>query len=235
MYSYMIFLDGYHLKDAILEGGIPFNRAYGMSIFEYQATDPRFNKIFNRAMADNSIFTMKKILDTYKGFEGLNTLVDVAGGSGASLNIIVSKYPSIIGINFDLPHVIQDAPPIPGVEHVGGDMFISVPKGDAIFMKWIVHNWSDEKCLIFLKNCYDALPNNGKMIVLDCALPVCPDTSLATKWVMHVDCIMLTNISGGKERTLEEFEALAKRVGFEGFQVACCVLDNYVMEFHKKA
>lgn len=25
--------------------------------------------------------------------------------------------------------------PIIGVEHVGGDMFISVPKGDAIFMK----------------------------------------------------------------------------------------------------
>lgn len=24
---------------------------------------------------------------------------------------------------------------MPGVEHVGGDMFVSVPKGDAIFMK----------------------------------------------------------------------------------------------------
>ncbi|KAK4835147.1 hypothetical protein QYF36_005955 [Acer negundo] len=67
------------------------------------------------------------------------------------------------GINFDLPHVIEDAPSYPDVEHVGGDMFVSVPKGDAIFMKWICHDWSDEHCLKFLKNCYEALPENGKL------------------------------------------------------------------------
>uniref|UniRef100_F6HU95 O-methyltransferase C-terminal domain-containing protein n=1 Tax=Vitis vinifera TaxID=29760 RepID=F6HU95_VITVI len=27
-----------------------------------------------------------------------------------------------------------------GVEHVAGDMFTSVPNGDAIFMKWILHS-----------------------------------------------------------------------------------------------
>lgn len=104
----------YHLKDAVLEGGIPFNRAYGMSAFEYHGTDPRFNKVFNKGMSDHSTITMKKILETYKGFEGLNSVVDVGGGTGAVLNMIVSKYPSIRGINFDLPHVIQDAPPYPG-------------------------------------------------------------------------------------------------------------------------
>ncbi|XP_022640967.1 uncharacterized protein LOC106769995 isoform X3 [Vigna radiata var. radiata] len=34
------------------------------------------------------------------------------------------------------------------------DIFVSVPKADTIFMKWICHNWSDEHCLMFLKNCY---------------------------------------------------------------------------------
>ncbi|TYH41042.1 hypothetical protein ES332_D12G289000v1 [Gossypium tomentosum] len=58
-----------------------------------------------------------------------------AVGTGATLSMIVSKYPTIKGINFDLPHVIENAPTCPGVEHVGGDMFASVPKGDAIFMK----------------------------------------------------------------------------------------------------
>jgi caffeic acid 3-O-methyltransferase len=29
--------------------------------------------------------------------------------------MIVSKYPSIRGINFDLPHVIEDAPSYPGM------------------------------------------------------------------------------------------------------------------------
>nr|Q8GU25.1 RecName: Full=Caffeic acid 3-O-methyltransferase; Short=CAOMT; Short=COMT; AltName: Full=S-adenosysl-L-methionine:caffeic acid 3-O-methyltransferase [Rosa chinensis]CAD29457.1 caffeic acid O-methyltransferase [Rosa chinensis] len=224
----------YHLKDAVLDGGIPFNKAYGMTAFDYHGTDPRFNKVFNKGMADHSTITMKKILETYKGFEGLTSIVDVGGGTGAVVNMIVSKYPSIKGINFDLPHVIEDAPQYPGVQHVGGDMFVSVPKGDAIFMKWICHDWSDEHCLKFLKNCYAALPDNGKVILGECILPVAPDTSLATKGVVHIDVVMLAHNPGGKERTEQEFEALAKGSGFQGIRVACNAFNTYVIEFLKK-
>ncbi|KAM2281078.1 caffeic acid 3-O-methyltransferase-like [Malus sylvestris] len=224
----------YHLKDAVLEGGIPFNKAYGMTAFEYYGTDPRFNKVFNRGMAAHSTITMKKLLETYKGFEGLTSIVDVGGGTGAITNMIVSKYPSIKGINFDLPHVIEDAPQYPGVEHVGGDMFVSVPKGDAIFMKFICHDWSDDHCLKFLKNCYTAVPDNGKVILAECILPVAPDSSLATKGVVHIDVIMLAHYPGGKERTEKEFEALAKGSGFKGFRVICSAFNTYVIEFLKK-
>ncbi|KAJ8760812.1 hypothetical protein K2173_021850 [Erythroxylum novogranatense] len=223
----------YYLKDSVLEGGIPFNKAHGMTSFEYHGKDLRFNKVFNRGMADHSTITMKKILESYKGFEGLTSVVDVGGGTGAVLGMIVSKYPSIKGINFDLPHVIEDAPSLPGVKHVGGDMFVSVPKGDAIFMKWICHDWSDEHCLKFLKNCYDALPENGKVIVAECILPVAPDTSLATKGVVHIDVIMLAHNPGGKERTEKEFQDLAKGAGFQGFRVMCSAFNTYVMEFLK--
>ncbi|KAL4383372.1 hypothetical protein GQ457_15G011860 [Hibiscus cannabinus] len=223
----------YYLKEAVLEGGIPFNKAYGMTAFEYHGTDPRFNKVFNRGMSDHSTITMKKILETYDGFEGIKTLVDVGGGVGATLSMIVSKYPTIKGINFDLPHVIEDAPSYPGVEHVGGDMFVSVPKGDAIFMKWICHDWSDEHCSKFLKKCYEALPDNGKVIVAECILPDYPDPSLATKLVVHIDCIMLAHNPGGKERTQKEFEALAKGAGFQGFQVKCSAFGTNIMEFLK--
>lgn len=69
-------------------------------------------------MSDHSTITMKKLLETYKGFEGLNSVVDVGGGTGAVLSMIVSKYPSIKGINFDLPHVIEDAPSYPGTHPI---------------------------------------------------------------------------------------------------------------------
>lgn len=131
----------FHLNDAVLEGGIPFNRAYGMTAFEYPETDERFNRVFNQAMSNHTTLILKKILDVYKGFEGINVLVDVGGGIGVTLNLITTKYPHIKGINFDLPHVLADAPSYPGVEHVGGDMFKSVPEGDAIFMKWILHDF----------------------------------------------------------------------------------------------
>ncbi|KAL6541454.1 Caffeic acid 3-O-methyltransferase [Orobanche gracilis] len=145
----------YHLKDAVLDEAIPFNKAYGMTPFEYSGKDLRFNKVFNQGMSNQSTILMKRVLDIYHGFEGLNTLVDV-GGVGATLDMIVSKHPSIKGINFDVPHVIDDADEVirsslkessnivsastkwrmfTSIKHVGGDMFLSVPKGDAIFMK----------------------------------------------------------------------------------------------------
>ncbi|RRT54382.1 hypothetical protein B296_00047386, partial [Ensete ventricosum] len=38
-------------------------------------------------------------------------LVDVGGGVGISLHMITSMHPHIKGVNYDLPHVISEAPP----------------------------------------------------------------------------------------------------------------------------
>ncbi|VVB11303.1 unnamed protein product [Arabis nemorensis] len=65
----------YQLKDAVLEGGIPFNKAFGMDAFEYQGPDPRFNKVFNNGMSKHTTIVMNKILETYKSFKGLYSLV----------------------------------------------------------------------------------------------------------------------------------------------------------------
>nr|POE55748.1 caffeic acid 3-o-methyltransferase [Quercus suber] len=158
-----VFLDSWpQLKDAILEGGIPFNRVYGMHAFEYPSMEPRFNQVLNTAMLNHTTIVIKQTLESYKGFEQLRQLIDVGGGLGVTLNLITSRYPHIKGINFDLPHVIQHAPPYPGVEHLGGNMFESIPKGDNIFMKWILHDWNDEHCVKLLKNCYNAIPHDGK-------------------------------------------------------------------------
>ncbi|XP_030952031.1 caffeic acid 3-O-methyltransferase-like isoform X2 [Quercus lobata] len=124
-----------HMKDAILEGGNLFKKVHGMPMFQYMDGDPTFKEMFFKIMDDHSTMIMKKILEVYQGFEGLKSLVDVGGGIGKCMNMIISKNPTTKGINFDLPHVIQKAPSYPGIEHVGGDMFHNVPKGDAIMIK----------------------------------------------------------------------------------------------------
>ncbi|KAE8734767.1 Caffeic acid 3-O-methyltransferase [Hibiscus syriacus] len=231
-----VFLDSWsQLKDAIQEGGIPFNRVHGMNAFEYPAKDPRFNQVFNTAMKNNTTLVMKNILNVYKGFADHldQVIVDVGGGLGVALSFITSKYPSIKGINYDLPHVIQHAPPIPGVEHVVGDMFQNVPKGDAIFMKFILHDWSDDHCLKLLKNCYNAIPEKGKVIVVDAVLPDQPETSAQVRCISQGDVLMMTQNPGGKERTRHEFQALATKAGFSGIRYECCVCRLWVMEFFK--
>lgn len=223
----------YHLKDAVLEGGTPFNKAHKTSLYEYHAIDPRFNTIFHEAMYNNSTMVMKKFVETYDGFEGLESLVDVGGGTGASLNMIVSKHPTIKGINFDLPHVTRQAPSYPGVEHVGGDMFVSVPKGDAILMKFVLHNWADSECLKFLRNCRESLPEKGKIIIVDRCLPETPDEDITSKLIFNADMVMLAYISGARQRTEKEFQALAKQAGFKEFRKVCSVYTLGIMEFLK--
>ncbi|KAJ8769441.1 hypothetical protein K2173_002931 [Erythroxylum novogranatense] len=223
----------FELKNAVVEGGIPFNRTYGMDVFEYTALDPRFNQIFNSAMLNSTSLVAKSILESYKGFEHLKLLVDVGCGLGHTIHAITSKYPHIKGINFDLPHVVAEAPTYSGVEHVGGDMFQSVPNGDAIFIKWVLHNWSDDQCLKLLQNCYKAIPKDGKVIVVEGILPVVAETSVTDKFMAQMDLVMMTQTPGGKERTKHEFLELATRAGFAGIELKYFVSNYWVMEFFK--
>ncbi|GLT74380.1 hypothetical protein SLA2020_461830 [Shorea laevis] len=170
----------------------------------------------------------------FEGFEGVTSLLDVGGGSGAIIDMIVSKYPSIKGINFDQPHVIQNAPSYPGVEHVAGDMFVSIPKAaDTLMMKDVLHNWSDELCVKVLQNCYDALPSQGKLIVISFMIAETAESSSAAKHVAHVDIIMFMH-HGGRERTEREFKALGKAAGFSGSEIVSFAYNSVaVMEFYK--
>ncbi|KAM2328552.1 hypothetical protein ACFXTH_015007 [Malus domestica] len=128
----------YHLKYAVLEGGLPFNKAYGMNVVDYIDRDDRLGSVFNDSMKEFNLIFKKEIMDIYTGLKGLRTLVDVGGGVGTIPN-------------YDLPLVVEKSPSHPGIEHIAGDMFVRIPKDDAIFMK----------------NCYKALPDNGKVIVVD--------------------------------------------------------------------
>ncbi|CAL9172045.1 unnamed protein product [Musa hybrid cultivar] len=223
----------YHLKDAVFDGGIPFNKAYGMMAFEYYGTDARFNKLFNEGMRNHSTIMTKKLLDIYRGFEGVKVLVDVGGGVGGTISIIAAKHPHIKAINFDLPHVISEAPPIAGVEHRGGDMFDSVPSGDAILMKWILHDWSDELCVKILRNCWKALPEKGRVILVECVLPVVPEPMGRGREVFYLDVVMMVHNPGGKERTEREYEGLAREAGFSGLKATYIFANTWIIEFTK--
>ncbi|KAF3785022.1 Caffeic acid 3-O-methyltransferase [Nymphaea thermarum] len=223
----------YHLKDAVLEAdGVPFKRAHGMGFYDHLPQDPCLNELFNTAMHDHSTIVTKKILEVYDGFHDFRSVVDVGGGTGANLSLITGKYAGIKAVNFDLPHVVQKAPEFPGVEHVGGDMFSSVPAGDAIFMKTILLNWGDDRCLKLLGNCWKALPENGKVIAVEMIVPEIVENSSASSSVFQLDLLMLT-VLGGKLRTKKELEVLAMAAGFTGIKPICSALDFWVIEFYK--
>ncbi|KAJ3690537.1 hypothetical protein LUZ61_019701 [Rhynchospora tenuis] len=229
-----IFMESWnHLKDTVLDGGIPFNKAYGMTSFEYCGKDARCNQLFNEGMKTQTVIITKKLTEFYQGFDDVCVLVDVGGGVGATLHIITSKYNHIKGINFDLPHVICKAPALPGVEHIAGDMLEKVPSGDAILIKYTLHAWSDEHCVTVLKNCYSALPDNGKVIIVERILPVNPEAKPASQGVFDVDLIMLLQTPGGKQRTKKEFEALSTEAGFSRLKATHVFANTWAIELKK--
>ncbi|KAL0351471.1 UNVERIFIED_CONTAM: Caffeic acid 3-O-methyltransferase [Sesamum calycinum] len=220
------------LKDAILEAGNLSERIRGKSNYEFVVSDPEIIRVMCDGMKAYSTVFMREVVKVYDGFSSLGLIVDVGGCTGTTLAIIIAEYPHIKGINFDLPQVVQNAPSYNGVEHVGGDMFVEVPKGDAILLKCILHNWNDEKCIELLKNCYEALPDKGKLIVMDPILPTIPQTDIHTKYTSGMDIIQLMTLDG-KERTKDEFEALGTKARFTEFKVVGYVYGIWIMEFVK--
>ena len=118
-----------------LQTGKPaFDDVNGMPIFEYFAQNPEASAVFNEAMTSFSATEAVAVVDFYD-FSSIKTLVDVGGGHGYLLTSILKANPTLKGIVYDLPSVVESAtlhqgiPEIQGrYEVVSGSFFESVPK-----------------------------------------------------------------------------------------------------------
>ncbi|XP_052206300.1 (R,S)-reticuline 7-O-methyltransferase-like [Diospyros lotus] len=210
----------HYFSRCVREGGTAFEKAHGQEIWEYGFGNPDFSKVFNAAMGCTAKVTTTAMVTAYRdGFRSIGSLVDVGGGIGTSISEITKAYPHIKAINFDLPHVVATAPEYPGVSHVGGDMFKSVPEADAIFMKAILHDWSDEDCVKILQNCRKAiLEKTGKVILVEVVLKPEGESKFDNAGFV-LDLIMLAHTSGGKERTEAEWKQVLEKGGFPRYNI----------------
>ena len=126
------------LSARVAGGGAPapFDAANGEDLWRYGAANSEHSRLFNEAMACSARVTVAAVIEgCLDVFDGVGSVVDVGGGTGTALRMLVEACrPRIRGVNFDLPHVVADAEECEGVEHVGGDMFEFVPKADAAFL-----------------------------------------------------------------------------------------------------
>ena len=120
----------------LANGTSSFKVAHGEDIWSYSTANPTHSQLINKAMAcDARVLVPTMIHGCPEVFYGLRCLVNAGGGNGTTLKVLVKAFPWLQGINFDQPHVVSVAAVISGVENVGGDMFESVPKAYAAFLK----------------------------------------------------------------------------------------------------
>src|SRR5665213_4001157 len=230
MHAFALFLVGRPVWDAweqleysVQTGQLPFDKMFGMPFYQYLEKNPDALKIFGEAMTSLSGTENPEIAAAYQKVHAkanIGTLVDVAGGFGSLLALILKKNQKLKGVLFDMPPVVARAQ---ADRHVtaagiaarctvtGGDMFASVPAGaDAYILKYILHNWDDEHCVKILSNCREAMAPKGRILVAD---PVIPRDG-KPDWSKLLDIQMMVVVPG-KERSKEEFAALFTRAGLK--------------------
>ncbi|KAF3443194.1 hypothetical protein FNV43_RR12875 [Rhamnella rubrinervis] len=85
----------------------PFDTAHGMKFWDYTVLHPDISQKFNESMASDARLATRMVIERCKGvFEGLESLVDVGGGTGTMAKAIAKEFPSMECTVFDQPHVV---------------------------------------------------------------------------------------------------------------------------------
>jgi hypothetical protein len=206
------------LDHGVKTGKEVFSDLYGQKEWEYFRDHPDKGIFFMKAMTEFSEAVNQPIAQAYPDFAHLQTLVDLGGGQGTLLATILNAYPSLHGILFDVPPVIEQARQVASwqalasrSQFVAGNFFDAqgIPSADAVILKQIVQDWSDEENVQILRNIRTALPQHGRVLVAEMVLsPSSPPFAFKLS-------LLLRLALGGKVRTEEDFHRLFKEAGFQ--------------------
>lgn len=210
-----------------------FHTAHGKSFWDYvddseEQKSKQLGDLFNDAMASDSRLTTDVIIaECEHAFSGLTSLVDVGGGTGTTATAIAKAFPTMMCVVLDLPNVIGDRKEINSennLEFVGGSMFDEIPHANAILLKWILHNWSNEDCVKILKKCKESIPSRdkgGKLIIIDIVLEENPNKLIIDEFgrAQHFMDMVMMVLYGNKERTKKEWEKLFDEAGFNEYKI----------------
>jgi len=203
-----------NLTHSVKTGDDAFSKLYGESIYEYLQRHPDESELFNKSMSNLSDISLDPIIQAYD-FSRFNTVADIGGGEGLLLASILSNYQKLKGILFDLPNEVRKSQEIfenmgvsDRVTIVQGNFFESIPiAADVYILKNVTHNWKDEKCIHILQKIKDSMADYGKILIID--MVVIPGKINPIPKILDIQ--MLAAVSGGKERTKEEFDDILRK------------------------
>src|SRR5262245_24246982 len=221
-----------HFLYSLQTGKPGMAKAHGMGVFEYLATHAEDSARFNDAMVGMYAGVGPAVVAAYD-FSRFQTVVDLGGGTGLLLTTILRANEAVRGILFELPEVVQQARcTIDGFgltarcQVVEGDFFKAVPSGhDAYVLSHALHDWTDEQALPILRNCRRAIEKDARLLIIEAVLP----PGDAPHHSKLIDLLMLT-VTGGVERTAEEFAALLEKGNFKLVKIHSTTTHQCIVE-----
>lgn len=193
--------------------------ASGPEGFAQLASHPARLEAFQASMAEGSVRAARAAVEVYD-FGRFARVLDLGGGFGGVLGVLLATYPEMRGAVCDLGYLERGACAYlarAGVAEraafIAGDFFAAVPSSfDAIVMKYILHDWDDAHAQRILERCRAAVGPCAKLILLERVVPQSLGCGPADRDIMRADLTMLT--VGGKERTRVEYQQLCALAGW---------------------
>ena len=208
-----------NLMYTLRTGDNAFVHTFGKTSWEMSGENPERAARFNAAMVASTTRTAGAFVGAYD-MAGVRTVVDVGGGNGALLSAVLRAKPEMRGVLFDLRQGLVGAREklkadgvASRVTLVEGNFFESVPAGGDLYMlKWIIHDWSDDKARTILEVCRRSMSSQARLVLLERTLPEHIDASPAALDAAMADMHMRVTL-GGQERTTSEYRDLLAAAG----------------------
>jgi hypothetical protein len=220
------------LLHSVQTGKVAFDCLYGESFFEYLRHNDQASAIFNENMRIMTEAEAQGIVAAYD-FSQFQLIADIGGGTGALLFAILKSQLEVRGILFDGASVVADAQARFGNLELGqrfsfvpGSFFLSVPTGaDLYLLKDILHDWDDQRAIEILHRVRATIPSHSTLLVIERS--IAPDNQPSVSKALDIVMLVLT---GGKERTREQYRDLLATAGFTLRRVVEASLGINLME-----
>ncbi len=206
-----------HLEES-LKSGTAWKLG-GREGFFSMAQRPEDAAVLNRSMANQTLLVAQAIVDAYD-FSGLRRVVDLGGGYGALLSVLLQAYPHLVGASADLAYMEADA--LSFLRQAGlaeratfipTDFFKAVdPGADGYLLKFVIHDWDDSDSIEILRNTRTAAGSAARVLIIEQIAPRRVEASAQHATVIRGDIQMMVS-TGGMERTADEYERLLTEAG----------------------
>lgn len=211
-----------NLLHAVQTGETAFEYTHGMTFYQYLARHPETGHGFSQAMLDYARLIAAAVVAGYD-FAGVRRVVDIGGSHGHLLSAVLNANPTVSGVLFDRPAVIERAEErmrgagLAGrVELVAGDFFDSLPAGgDLYILSRILMDYDDDASVRLLQNCRRAMAAGGRVLIVQLLMPEQRDGGAQGRlFEAAVSDLNMLVLTGGRERTEGEYRTLLGRAGF---------------------
>jgi C-methyltransferase len=168
---------------------------------------------FQEAMDAKAHADITGLLTVYD-FSQHARVADIGGGHGHLLNAILDQHRHVQGVLDELPEVANQVKPAERLEVVAGDFFVDpLPAVDAYMLMNVMHDWDDASGTSILQRIAATTPSTDARVLLVEAITTDSKGDHRSK----VLDVMMLAITGGREPTLTEYDALLSAAGLRSY------------------